>query len=53
MNKTFGKIIIVVLLFCGTMHLSAQDNKVMYSINGKAITYYALSRDSVMSMEVS
>jgi hypothetical protein len=53
MKKTFGKIILIIILLVAYIHIYAQDNKVIYSINGKPITYYALSRDSVTNIKVT
>jgi hypothetical protein len=48
----FGAFCIAALMFC-QITLQAQENKVKYSVNGKILTYFALSRDSLTHISVS
>jgi hypothetical protein len=53
------KNIILIKAFCIAaliffqINLKAQENKVIYSVNGKLITYYALSHDSLKHISVT
>ncbi len=53
MKLSFEKIFLAVIFVLNSIHIEAQNNVIKYSVNGKPITYYSLSRDSVQNIKVN
>ncbi len=53
MTKTILKALYISILILVYFNLNAQDNKVKYNVNGKLVTYYALSQTDSLNISLS